>query len=210
MSTTVLPSLPGLTYPLKRKTMFSNQTQENVSGKEVRIAYWSTPRYSWNLNYSALRQGQLVGTWAEYAQLESFFENMLGGFDSFLYTDADDYQAVNQTLGISDGVLLDYPLVRKFGTALAPVLAPNLDQTFTLYLNGTAADSSGYLVTPWGTSTGTGPGHLLLSAAPTDGVVLSASFQYYFPVRWNDDAMDFEKFLVNCYGLQDVSFTSIK
>src|SRR5258708_1434217 len=137
MSTAVLPALPGLAYPWKRSTMFRTRRQTALSGKETRIADWAVPRYRWTLSYAGLRQGLLLGSWSEYSQIESFFEQMKAGWDSFLYQDADDFSITGQFIGHGDGATKNLQLVRAIGTSPPmAVLAPNLGATVVVYLNG--------------------------------------------------------------------------
>lgn len=210
MTTTVLPAIPGLTYPLRRTPLLQNRRPTSVSGMETRIADWSIPRYTWELTYSALRQGVLIGTWAEYAQLQGFFEQMLGSFYSFLYQDADDNAVVGQTILTGDGVTTTFQLVRTFGGATMPVLAPNLGVTPVVKLNGVTQPGGNYSITLWNTVNAAGPGKLIFVSPPGNGVVITADFSYYFPVRFDDDTLTFEKFLSNVYELKKMTFTSLK
>lgn len=206
MSTQVLPAIPGLTYPWVRSPKFQTRRQINVSGKEVRIADWQYPRYTWTLTYDALRQGTIIGTYSEYVTLRGFFEQMLGGWDSFLYTDPDDYSVTNQGVGVGNASTLAFQLSRGQGGFAEPVYAPNLSQPFNLYLNG-VLQTTGYSVSQWGSNT---PGVVTFVSPPGSGVVITATFQYYWPVRFDDDTLDFEKFMSNLWNLKKMSFMSIK
>ena len=207
MSTQTLPALPGLGFPWSRMPTFQTRRQVSVSGKETRIADWSIPRYTWSLTYDVLRQGTYQGTWTEYTTLRGFFEQMYGGWDSFLYTDVDDNTVVGQAIATGDAATLAFPMVRTSGGFTVPTLAPNLSPTPpVIYLNG-VAQMSGYSITPWG---GSAPGILTFASAPGSGVAITADFSYYWPVRFDDDKMTFDKFMSNLYMLKKLSFTSIK
>lgn len=209
MSTSVLPSIAGLTFPASRTPIFATRKQSSISGKETRIADWSYPRYQWTLQFSVLRQGAFAGaSYTEMAQLEGFFEALQGGFDSFLYTDPDDNAVSGQALGTGDGSKTVFPLTRTFGGTNAPILAPNT--VSAVYLNGVSQLGSSYTVTPWGTSNSNGPGQLIFNTAPGSTVAVTADFSYYFPCRFDDDKIDFERFMQSLYALKKLSFTSIK
>ena len=207
-----MPAMAGLQFPWTKEPKFKTRRQEAVSGREVRIADWAYPRYTWTLDYSALRQGILSGgSFTELAQFEGFFENLLGGWDSFLYQDADDYTVTAQGIGTGDGSTKNFPLIRAFGNFVIPVLAPNLVATYNVYLNGVAqSHPSQYSITPWGTSDPNGPGVIEFVTAPGATVAITATFQYYFPCRFDADTLTFKKFLAAVYSLSKVSFTSIK
>lgn len=206
MSTQVLPAMPGLTFPWTRTPKFKTRRPESVSGKETRIADWQFPRYTWTLPYSFLRQGVIQGTWAEYTQLRGFFEQMLGGYDSFLYDDPDDDNVSAQGLGLGNGSQNSFQLIRAQGGFVEPIYAPNLTLPYAVFLDG-VQQGSGFSITSWGASP---PGVLVFSSPPGSGVLVSISYSYYWPVRFDDDTMTFNKFMSNLYELKKMNFTSIK
>jgi uncharacterized protein (TIGR02217 family) len=204
--------MPILAYPLVRSPIWKTRRQENISGKEVRIADWSYPRYKWELTFAGLRQGTNdQATYAEMSQLMGFFDTLKGGWDSFLYKDTDDYSVTNQAIAIGDGASTVFSMVRTFGGAICPVLAPDLVNSYSVYVDGALKTPvTDYNIYPWGTSNTNGPGALVFTSAPAYGKAITATFQYYFPCRFDDDQIDFSKFLSWVYELKKLSFTSIK
>ena len=87
------------------------------------------------------------------------------------------------------------------------VLAPNLGATVVVYLNGVVQSLAGYSINPWGTGDAAGPGALKFTTAPGLGVSVTADFSYYFPCRFDEDALDFEKFMSAVYSLKKMAFT---
>lgn len=206
MSTAVLPSLVGLGFPVKRTAMWSNIVQAASSGKEVRIAQWTFPKYKWTLLYNVLRSNM---GWTELQTLLGFFNQRQGMFDSFLYRDADDNSVVNQTIGVGDGVTTVFQMARAFGNAVEPVLAVDTTYPCLIYINGTLL-TSGVSVNLWGTSDVNGPGAVIFATPPASGAVITATFNYLYPVRMSADNMDFEMFLSGYYKAGNFSFESIK
>lgn len=90
--TAMFPSLPGLDIAVKRTIAWSNAKQIGTSGKEQRAAFWSTPRYQYELTFNVLRQiGFSPNTIQdEVAILTGFFNSMQGSFGSFNFTDPTD------------------------------------------------------------------------------------------------------------------------
>ena len=105
-----------------------------------------------------------------------------------------------------DGTTLAFQLVRAQGGFVVPVLAPNLSLAYTVYVDG-VAQGSGFTISQWGATV---PGVLTFGSAPGAGKLVSISYSYYWPVRFDDDSLDFNKFMVNLYELKKMSFTSIK
>ena len=215
MSIAVFPSLPGLGWSLKRTPIWKTRTSEAESGKEARFTYWSAPRWQYELTFNGLRQGtRRLGTFGEFASLAGFFNARSGGFDSFLYTDADDNAVTGQAIGSGDGATTSFQLVRAFGGFVEPILAPNA--VTAVYLAGVAQAPASYAINAWGSSA---PGTVVFTAAPGAGVAISANFSFYFPCRFGtaqssgvaaEDTIDFEKFMATLYSAKSVKFISIK
>ncbi len=55
MSTQTFPVLPGLSFPVERMPVWDTITQTAASGKEVRIAKQSAPRWQWTVSFAVLR-----------------------------------------------------------------------------------------------------------------------------------------------------------
>jgi len=208
MSSQIFPSLTGLGWDIERVPMWDNIVQESQSGKETRLSNYTYPRWQWTLQFSALRQGTVHGVaYTEFQQLAGFYNARQGRFDSFLYTDTDDASVTAQALGVGDGTTASFQLVRAWGGFVEPVLAPNV--VSKVYVNGVDAGGANWSVTSWGNaSPGVitfAPGHI-----PTAGQVITADFTYYWPCRFLDDNMAFNKFISNMYEGKKVSFISLK
>jgi hypothetical protein len=140
VSTLVFPALIGVGFP-KRTSMFKSRKQTNLSGKEVALADWQTGRDTWELGWDLLR----TGTQAEFQALYAFHRMVKGGFDSWLYTDADDNAVLAQIIATGTGTTQSFPLQRTLSglgyTSTDPVLAPNA--VSAVYLNGIAMPPGG-------------------------------------------------------------------
>lgn len=211
MSTAIFPTLPGLGWPVQRQPLFSTRLVESISGKETAIAEWSYPRYSWTLVYNILREGLVNGsTYLELSSLWGFFEARKGRWDSFLFKDQNDNAVTTQNIGVGDGTTVAFQLIRSYGGAAAPVFAPNLGATLNVYLNGTLQSNTTYTVTPWATANTAGPGCIVFNSAPSNGAVITADFQFYWPCRFMNDDCKFEQFMDGRWRSASVAFRSIK
>jgi uncharacterized protein (TIGR02217 family) len=183
--------------------MWDTSIEQNVTGKEVRIAYETYPRYQWDVIYSLLRSDS---TNHELQTLLGFYNSRNARFDSFLYTDSDDYSVTLQPIGIGDGSTRTFQLVSTFGGFTQPVLAPNT--VSAVYVDG--VNQVGFWsVSNWGSTT---PGVLTFSSghAPANGKAITATFTYYFPVRFVDDKLSFNNFMNQLWECKKLSFISIK
>lgn len=210
MSTQVFPSLSGLEFPTKRSESWDGVTvQESISGKRTSINNWSYPRYQWELTASVLPTSSALTNApasADFQTLFGFFNSRGGRFDTFLYTDADDNSVTGQTIiAAGDGVTLTYQLISAFGGFVQPILAPNT--VSAVYLNAVSQASSLWSVATWGS---TAPGVLTFVTAPTSTEAVTADFSYYFPVRFDENAMTYSKFMQYLYENKKIVFSSEK
>lgn len=209
MSTSVLPTLPGLEYPVTRTSVWKTRTQQNLSGKEIRIADWSSPRYRWEITFSGLRETAALSL--EFSQLMGFFDTLQGGWDSFLYTDPNDNNVTTQAVGTGDGTTTVFALVRTLGGAVVPILAPNLGVAPVVKVSGvTKATPADYTIFGWGTGNVNGPGSLVFTAAPAAAAPITVTYTYYWPCRFDQDEMSFGLFMKNLYEAKKIAFMSIK
>ena len=197
MSTAVLPSLPGLAWPVEVTPEFSTIVRKALAGQETRVALRPYPLKKWKLKWDVLRQGTVGGSaYTELQQLFGFFNARQGQFDSFLFEDTftPDNQVTGQAIGNGDGSTLTFQLFRTFGGFAEQILAPNLGQTVNVYVNGVLQSGSNYSVGAWGSST---PGIVTFGAghAPGNGLAVTADFYFYWPVRFNADTCSFSEFM---------------
>lgn len=202
MSADVFPTLAGLAWNVRRTALWQTNVQTAVSGKETRAAFWSYPLYRWELVYEFLR-GDPVR--AEFQALMGFFNARQGRFDPFLYRDADDNQVAGQPIGIGDGVTDTYQLVRALGGYVEPILAP--DEVTAVSVGGVALDPAAWSVAGWDSDT---PGRLTLAAPPAAGAAIIADFSFFFPCRFEEDELTFDKFMKALWGAESVPFRSLK
>lgn len=71
------------------------------------------------------------------------------------------------------------------------------------------ANTTGWTVYPWGT-TSPGPGVLTFNGIVANSVLITATFSYYWPVRFISDKLGFDRFLSQKYRIKKFSFKSVK
>lgn len=205
MSTQVLPTMPGVAWPVGRTMLDDVTIQTNISGKETRINNQSVPRYRWQLTYNILRS---AAAYTEYQQMLGFINSRYGRWDTFLYQDNDDKAVTGQQIGTGDGTTTVFQLVRTLNGFIEPVLAPNA--VSAVKLNGVTQSGGSYTVTNWGTANANGPGVIIFNTPPGNGVTITADFTYYWPCRFDMDSYEFSQFMSQYYDLKKLSFVSVK
>ncbi len=213
MSNAIFPTLPGLAFDVVKTPTFSTSIQSARSGRELRRRNWAHPLYKIGLTFEFLRD---EAAFNELKTLAGFYMQRDGSFDSFLFTDPDDYIALNRQYGTGDGVTTTFQLDREFGGAVEPVT--NIDAS-TLML-GVSMWSTNPLTPMWSSNTdapmwsgakdytlGTdytvsASGLITFTTPPAAGEPLIWNGNYYYRARFNDDANDFTKFMENLWNLK--------
>ena len=209
--------LPGLTWSIIKAPKFATRVQTSVSGRELRVADQLYPIWTWTLTYDFLRDGfdtrfgNALGAGSrELRELMGFYTRQQGSFQTFLYDDPSDDNAVNQGIGIGDGATVAFQLVRTLpayigGLFTEPITQPSIISAVTI--NGTAIPNASVSGPPnW---TLGAFGLITLSPAPANGTIIAASFTYYWPVRFVDDTYDFENFSYQLWTMKKLVLQSV-
>lgn len=196
MSNAVLPSLPGLAWPVARRPMWSTRIQESASGKETRIGFWSYPRWEYTISFDVLRS---LGAFTELQQIAGFYNARNGAYDDWLFNDLYDNTCSLQLFGTGDGVTTSFQLARTYGGYVEPVRAIN---TLTqVRINGSVTGAYTYNV-----STGV----ITFTTAPGAGLALDWSGTFYWRCRFLDDHIDFNMSMNGLSELKSLKFRTLK
>ncbi len=154
---------------------FSTVVLENPNGAEQRIQRWASPRHSGQIGFGVRTQAQL-------ADLKAFFMGRGGKARGFLFRDHRDCTAELQPIGTGNGSRTQFQLVKLYSSGSIDVIRKITRPTsVSVFKNGVAATS-------WTVDAATGM--VTFSSAPTTGQVITASFSFYVPVRFDTDRMD--------------------
>lgn len=195
MSNAIFPVLPGLSWSVTKTPMFSTRIQESVSGRELRAAYFKTPRWRFSLSYDVLR----ATAEAELQELMGFYNLMQGSFESFLYRDPSDNAVAASIFDVSDGIKRTYFLTRKLGQYVEPIAA--LQDTPKVFID--AVETTAFTVDLAKAS-------ITFSVAPAAGKTLTWTGGFYYRVRFANDELQFDEFMKNLWQAKKVELISVK
>lgn len=116
MSDVLFPELPGLEWDLTKTPMFNTKIMQSVNGRELRASYQAVPKYQISMSFAFLRESK--GR-KELQQLEGFFLERRGSFDSFLFKMPEDNEF--QCTFIGDGVQTSFQLYKQINTTQIPL-----------------------------------------------------------------------------------------
>jgi uncharacterized protein (TIGR02217 family) len=197
MSNAVFPTLPGLTWDVKRSPEFSTTVVKGADGGETRIGNWANPIWHWSLTHELLRDDATD----ELKTLLGFFLARQGKLDDFLYEDPSDNAVTGQQLGIGDGTTTAFQCVRAYGGFVEPV--KNLNGAPVIKVDGvTKTVTTHYTVSSTGLVT--------FATAPANGAVITADLEYYWRVRFDLDSAEFNQFAQNLWDLQECTLVSVR
>jgi uncharacterized protein (TIGR02217 family) len=192
MSNRILPALPGLSWNVTRRPVWSTRIHTAVSGREARFRRWSYPKWSYRLGYEVLRANAAL---AELQQLVGFFNSHGGSAESWLYEDPNDRQATAQQFGVGDGVKASFQLVRAYGGYTEPVF--ELDGVPTVFVNGVPQPNFSIVA-----------GLVTFNTPPAAGAVLTWTGRYFWRVRFLQDQLEFNEFMRQLFELKSMEFIS--
>ena len=199
-----LPAVAGLSWSRHKKPGFATRVAQHASGREVRVALFEYPLYEFEATYNGLASNAtagFAGLGATSLQtLLGFFLQLQGQFGTFLYTDPDDNAVTGQAFGTGNGSATTFTMMRSLGGFLEPV--GWVTAIANVYLNGAVQSTSGYSLTT--------PNTLNFTAAPGNGVTVSADFSYAFNCRFLDDQAEFENFMRGFWSVKSLKFVGVR
>lgn len=197
MSNNVFPTLSGIEWNIERNPIHNTLIAESASGKEATCALWSFPKYQYKLSYSVLNDN----TTSDLKTIIGFFNEALGQYDSWLYTDPSDYTVVAQAIGTGDGSTTAFQLLRTRGGFVEPI--QNINGTPSVYVNGILQNYIGdYYMGPTGI--------IHFGNPPANALPITATFSWYWRCRFSADTMTFNQFMKNLWESKSVKFQTVK
>lgn len=195
----VFPALPGQGFP-KKAPSFNTVKREAASGRQIRRARWSSPRWLFEISYEVLRNRVSL---PELSKLFGFFLTALGNYGAWFFLDPYENTVSNATLGTGDGSTTDFQATRTWGAGTGyafndPVYAFWLQPV--VYVNG--APTTAFTVQPWGV--------IRFNYPPADGTALTWSGKYLFACAFADDSVNAEQMTKDLFSAGGIKFYSLK
>ena len=134
-------------------------------------------------------------------ELIDFYESRLGPLYGFRFRDPLDHEA-DGTLGIGDGSLTEFPLIKTYGTA------PHIyTRRITKPVSGSVrARLDGVEIA---VSVDHSRGLIQFQTAPAIGVIIAASFEFDVPVRFASESLEFVLDDFGSTQIQDIALIEI-
>lgn len=120
MSNEVFPALSGLAWGMTKTPVFNTKIQSSTSGAETRSMMRVNPLWRFAMSFEYL-SGKVSAGVTDIETLLGFFTRHRGSFESFLYDDPNDNSETDQAIGVGNGSLKTFQLVRTFGGFTEPL-----------------------------------------------------------------------------------------
>lgn len=161
----------------KARPRYSTDITTMDGGWEFRNSRWAYPLFEFEFTVEP-------GNQVDLADFVDLFHAAGGAFESFLFEHWQDNQGLAQALGTGDGATVDFQLYRVYTrgatTRRRKITRPKAGSVVG-YKNGMIAPTSVNITT----------GILTFATAPLNGVAVTADFNFYLPVRFQDDELEF-------------------
>ncbi|MBJ9701700.1 DUF2460 domain-containing protein [Acinetobacter baumannii] len=194
MSDVLFPELPGLEWDLTKTPMFNTKIMQSVNGRELRASYQAAPKYQISMSFAFLRESK--GR-KELQQLEGFFLERRGSFDSFLFKMPEDNEF--QCTFIGDGVQTSFQLYKQINTTQIPLQHTQAEQSEDPLMwseNASKPMWSDPESQMWLLQFGITTNGLLQMPIPlAAGESITISGTYYYRCRFADDEQQYTNFM---------------
>lgn len=181
---------------------YYTSVNQGFSGFEQRNQNWSQSRAEWTLSFENKYQ-------ADYQQLLAYFHAVRGMANGFRLYDPTDFSGTSQFIGTGDGVKTQFQLQKTYTFPISayqvirPIQKPitslikdfygnAMTDTVNVYDNGTVQTfNAGYHTTTGGKkyTLDETTGVITFVTAPLAGHIITADYQFHWPVRFNLDQM---------------------
>lgn len=168
------------------------------NGYEQRNIGWAQARARFNVAHGVKTKGQLDA-------LIAFFRARKGRAYGFRFKDWTDYQASNQAIGIGNGVVTQFQLIKNYtsgGITEARIITKPVAGTIQIYKNAVLQNT--------GVSIDTATGMVTFVTPPASGVVITASFEFDVPVRFDTDRLSARLEAYGIHSWQDIALVEVR
>ncbi|WP_084419565.1 DUF2460 domain-containing protein [Henriciella litoralis] len=155
-----------------------------ASGREVRSASWSEARRRWDVVTPPLSR-------SGFAALQGFFNARRGRLQGFRFADLTEFSTAapgesvsheDEAIGVGDGTQTVFQLVRSTESGDLQIVRKPVSGSILVGLDGVLQTSG------WSVDTATGL--VTFEAPPAGGVVVTAGFEFDWPVRFDTDFLE--------------------
>jgi len=209
----IFPALPGISMDIKTTAQFSTVVQTGPDRGEARVSLDPFPLWQFEISFGYIRdylEAAEAGISPEtgYTQLQqivALFCACSGKLKSFLLSPSIITKRSNEgvvtagTIGTGDGATLDFQTIRTVGAYYDEVqnVTPG---TMHVFLNG--VETTAFSLSSSGV--------IQFLTPPAIGVLITASFEWMYRVRFVEDEEEFDQFLFQIYQRNSLKLLQVR
>jgi uncharacterized protein (TIGR02217 family) len=177
---------------------YATDVVASVGGYEQRNINWEQARARYNVAHG-------VKTKAQLDALIAFFRARKGRAHGFRFKDWTDYQASNEIIGTGNGTQTQFQLVKHYVSGSVTDI-----RTIVKPVAGTVQVYKNAVLQTTGASVDSVAGVVTFAAAPAVGEVITASFQFDVPVRFDTDRLSASLDAYGIHSWQDIALVEVR
>lgn len=190
MTLPICPVLP-VKWGSKKKPVWDTVVKKSGSGKRRTMTNQSYPLWEIEVDLVGLDEDQRK-------EITAFLYSVKGRLEPFLWWDYEDHQEIKVSLGIGQGSVTDWQLVRRYKTVYTEPVTDLVANTLTVYINDVKVTNYSLLSN----------GIIRFTTPPTGDI--TASFQYYWRVALDDDDIGWEHAFNNISHVKNFKMVSVR
>ena len=159
---------------------------------------------NWNSNKMKFNIINGIKTKTELDELITFFRNVKGAGYGFRFKDFTDYQAENQYIGVGNGEIKEFQLIKAYRVSDNIVyyrkITKPIISTVRVFINDIESKDFNIDLTT---------GLITLNIAPEIDSTIKASFEFDVPVRFENDIMEITMNSINSGNVKEIILAEI-
>lgn len=197
-------TLRGIAFDSIRSYVWDTNVQVAMSGKASALSHRAFPLVHFELMYEFFND--LLAT-SELKAIVGLHNQMLGRYDTFLYTDPVFSSVAAQPFGTSTGsTATRYQLVATYQNTGGPGTAEMVQNVSgtpatQLFDNGSLISGANYTIDATGGVT--------FSVSPAAGHALTWTGGFYYRCRFDEDIIPWKQFMAPFWSVPKIGFTSV-
>ena len=187
----IFPIIPNIQFGQKWSEDWSFvKVKKSGSGRRKTLCNRSYPDWKISVKFVGLDDYDIE-------QIAGFIGQQKGPFEEFLWLDPVYYLQERVRIGTGTGSLTQFQLLRNFDNRFVIPVTDVLPNSLKVFADATKMTVSANT-----------NGLLTLSAAPASGAVVTASFQHYWRVAFDDSEYSWQDMFFNLYNYNQINLVT--
>jgi uncharacterized protein (TIGR02217 family) len=188
MSLAVFPELPTMAWDSLKRQRWDTKVQKYGNGGRKTLSRQAYPEWIIECAYTCHDANDTKKAFG-------FFAMVRAGYQPFLWKDPEDYHEESVVIGSGDGIRCDFQLIRKFDIYAVEPVRDIVPGTLHIFEDENPA-----------TVTLEEDGWVIFENPPSG--IITATFDYYWRVAFDQDSMDYANFWYNFYKLNKITLVT--